>query len=77
MFNNFVDELNWWLGAEMIIAHGDGGNGKSTFWNTILKVFDYGGTLSSDNLFINSGKSSRFAKAFLKGKRLMFLVNLN
>lgn len=56
----------------MIIAHGDGGNGKSTFWNTILKVFgDYGGTLSSDNLFINSGKSSRFAKAFLKGKRLI------
>ena len=56
----------------MIIAHGDGGNGKSTFWNTILRVFgDYGGTLSSDNLFINSGKSSRFAKAFLKGKRLI------
>ena len=56
----------------MIIAHGDGGNGKSTFWNTILKVFgDYGGTLSSENLFVNSGKSSRFAKAFLKGKRLI------
>ena len=47
-------------------------NGKSTFCNIILKVFgDYGGTFSSDNLFINSGKSSRFAKAFLKGKRLI------
>ena len=56
----------------MVIAHGDGGNGKSTFWNTILKVFgDYGGTLSSDNLFINNRNSSRFAKAFLKGKRLI------
>ena len=56
----------------MIIAHGEGGNGKSTFWNTILKVFgDYGGTLNSDNLFINGGKSSRFEKAFLKGKRII------
>ena len=56
----------------MIIAHGDGGNGKSTFWNTILKVFgDYGGTLSSDNLFVNNRNSSRFAKAFLKGRRLI------
>lgn len=56
----------------MLIAHGEGGNGKSTFWNTILKVFgDYGGTLNSDNLFVNNGKSSRFEKAFLKGKRLI------
>ena len=56
----------------MLIAHGEGGNGKSTFWNTILKVFgDYGGTLNSDNLFVNNCKSSRFEKAFLKGKRLI------
>lgn len=35
----------------LIIAYGDGRNGKSTFWNTIKAVFgSYSGTLSSDAL---------------------------
>ena len=50
----------------------EGGNGKSTFRNTIQKIFgNYGRTFNGDNLFINGGKSSRFEKAFLKGKRII------
>ena len=56
----------------IIIAHGEGGNGKSTFWNTILKVFgSYGGTLSSDNLFVNNRRNVKFEIAELRGKRII------
>ena len=35
----------------MIIAYGDGGNGKSTFWNAIFRVLgNYSGKLSADAL---------------------------
>lgn len=36
-----------------------------------IRSGDYGGTINSDNLFVNSGKSSRFEKASLKGKRII------
>lgn len=56
----------------LIIAHGEGGNGKSTFWNTIGKVFgDYGGLINADNLFVSNKASIKFETAFMKGKRLL------
>lgn len=56
----------------LIIAHGDGGNGKSTFWNTIVKVFgDYGGVISSDNLFAGMKNNIKFETAEMKGKRIL------
>ena len=38
----------------MIIAYGDGSNGKSTFWNTIAAVMGtYAGVISADALTVN------------------------
>lgn len=55
----------------MIIAYGDGRNGKSTFWNTIANVLgDYTGHLSSDALTTNLHRNIKPEMAELRGKRL-------
>ena len=37
----------------LVIAYGDGRNGKSTFWNTIARVLGtYSGTISADALTV-------------------------
>ena len=61
----------------LIIAIGDGGNGKSTFWNTILHVFgDYGGVISTNLLLSNSKGNLGAEIAELKGKRLVIASEL-
>lgn len=58
----------------LVIAFGDGGNGKSTFWNTIYKVFgEYSGLFASDNLFVNFRGNQKFDTANLRGKRLIII----
>lgn len=61
----------------LIIAIGDGGNGKSTFWNTILHVFgSYGGVISTNLLMSNSKVNLGAEIAELKGKRLVIASEL-
>lgn len=56
----------------LIISYGDGGNGKSTFWNTIAKTLgNYYGKLSADALTTNSKRNVMPEIAELKGKRLI------
>ena len=56
----------------LIIAYGDGANGKSTFWNTIARVLgSYSGKISSDILAMNSKVNAQPELAELKGKRLV------
>lgn len=56
----------------LIIAYGDGANGKSTFWNTIFKVMgDYAGKISAEALTINNRRNLKPEMAELKGKRLI------
>lgn len=61
----------------LIIAIGDGGNGKSTFWNTIMQVFgSYGGKISTDLLMKNSKTNIKPELAELKGLRLAIASEL-
>ena len=61
----------------LIIAIGDGGNGKSTFWNTIMQVFgSYGGKISTDLLMKNSKANIKPELAELKGLRLAIASEL-
>lgn len=56
----------------LIIAYGDGANGKSTFWNTIAKVLGtYSGKISSDILATGTKVNAQPELAELKGKRLV------
>ncbi len=56
----------------MIIAYGDGANGKSTFWNTIFRVMgDYAGKLSAEALTMNCKRNVKPEMAELKGRRLI------
>ena len=59
------------------IAVGDGRNGKSTFWNTILKVLgDYAWTISSDVLLNKTKRNIRNELAELQGKRLVLATEI-
>lgn len=61
----------------MIIAYGEGANGKSTFWNSIARVLgDYSGVLSSDVLTTGCKRNIKPEKAELKGKRLIIAAEL-
>lgn len=61
----------------IIIAVGDGKNGKSTFWNTILKVLgDYGWTISSDILLNKTKRNIRNELAELQAKRLVLATEI-
>ena len=61
----------------MIIAYGDGGNGKSTFGNAILKTIgNYGGTISADALTVGCKRNVKPELAEAKGKRLLIAAEL-
>lgn len=56
----------------LIIAYGDGANGKSTFWNTISRVLgSYSGKLSAETLTMNCKRNVKPEMAEMKGKRLI------
>lgn len=55
-----------------IIAYGEGGNGKSTFFNSISSVLgDYYGSIASDVLTTNIKRDKQADLAELRGKRLV------
>ena len=61
----------------IIIAYGSGKNGKSTFWNTIARVFgSYAGNLSADTLTVGCKRNVKPEMAELKGKRLIIASEL-
>ena len=56
----------------MIIAYGDGANGKSTFWNTVARVLgSYSGKISAEVLTVGNKRNAKPEMAELKGKRLI------
>lgn len=61
---------------EMFFALGSGGNGKSTFFNLLLRVMgDYGGMISTEALTVNN-KNKGPELAELRGKRLVVAAEL-
>ena len=62
----------------LIIAFGDGRNGKSTFFNTILRVLgSYGGSLSADTLTVGCKRNTKWEVTELKGRRLVIAASLS
>lgn len=56
----------------LIIAYGDGCNGKSTFWNTIARVLGtYAETISSEVLIAGRKNNAKNDMAETRGKRLL------
>ena len=56
----------------LIIAYGEGRNGKSTFWNTIAKVMGtYSGNISADALTVGCRRNVKPELAETKGKRIL------
>lgn len=56
----------------LVIAYGDGRNGKSTFWNTIARVLgSYAGNMSADVLTVGATRNVKPELAEAKGKRLL------
>lgn len=61
----------------LIIAYGEGSNGKSTFWNAIAKVLgSYSGSMSADSLTVGCKRNVKPEMAELKGKRLVIAAEL-
>lgn len=61
----------------MIIAYGDGRNGKSTFWNTLSRVLgSYSGNISADSLTMSCKRNVKPELAETKGKRLLIAAEL-
>lgn len=61
----------------LIIAYGDGRNGKSTFWNTIARVMgSYSGGISADALTTRCRRNVKPEMAEVKGKRLLIAAEL-
>lgn len=61
----------------LITAYGDGGNGKSTFYNVqFLVLGDYAGMLSAETLTVNCHKNKSPEYAELRGKRLIIAAEL-
>ena len=61
----------------MIIAYGEGRNGKSTFWNTIARVLGgYAGNVSADTLTVGCRRNVKPEMAELKGVRLALAKEL-
>lgn len=62
----------------MIIAYGDGSNGKSTFWNTIAAVMGgYAGLISADILTVGCKRNVKPELAEVKGMRLLIASELD
>ena len=56
----------------LIIAYGDGGNGKSTFWNAIFRTLgSYSGKISADTLTTSCRRNTKPELAEAKGKRFL------
>lgn len=61
----------------LIIAYGEGRNGKSTFWNAIARVLgSYSGNISADALTVGCKRNVKPEMAELKGKRLVIAAEL-
>lgn len=61
----------------LIIAYGEGSNGKSTFWNSISRVLGtYSGNISADALTVGCKRNVKPEMAELKGKRLVVAAEL-
>ena len=61
----------------LVIAYGEGRNGKSTFWNSISRVLgNYSGSISSDALTVGCKRNVKPEMAELKGKRLVMAAEL-
>ncbi|NLY36663.1 MAG: DNA primase, partial [Tissierellia bacterium] len=61
----------------MIIAYGDGRNGKSTFWNAIARVLgNYSGAISADILTVGCKRNAKPELAEARGKRLLIAAEL-
>lgn len=56
----------------MIIAYGEGGNGKSTFWNSVFRVLgNYSGKISADTLTVGCKRNVKPEMAEMDGRRLL------
>ncbi|MBO4886466.1 MAG: amidohydrolase family protein, partial [Clostridia bacterium] len=65
------------LQENLIIAYGEGGNGKSTLFNLLAHVLgDYSGSLSAETLTANCRKNKSPEYAELRGKRLVIAAEL-
>ena len=61
----------------LMIAYGEGSNGKSTFWNAISRVLgSYSGAMSADALTVGCKRNVKPEMAELKGKRLVIAAEL-
>jgi hypothetical protein len=61
----------------LIIAHGEGRNGKSTFWNVIARVLgSYSGSISADALTVGCRRNVKPELAEAHGKRLLIAAEL-
>ncbi len=61
----------------LIIAHGDGRNGKSTFWNVLSRALgSYSGNISADALTVGCKRNVKPELAETKGKRLLIAAEL-
>ena len=61
----------------LIIAYGEGSNGKSTFWNTVARVLGtYSGNMSADALTMGCKRNVKPELAEAKGKRLLIALRL-
>lgn len=61
----------------LIIAYGDGANGKSTFWNTIARVLGtYSGNVSAETLTNAAKHNVKAEMAELRGKRLAIAAEM-
>ena len=61
----------------LIIAYGDGSNGKSTFWNSIAGAMGtYGGLISADVLTVGCRRNVKPELAEVKGKRILIAAEL-
>ncbi len=61
----------------LIIAYGDGRNGKSTFWNAVSRVLGlYSGNISADTLTVGCRRNVKPELAETKGKRLLIAAEM-
>lgn len=61
----------------LIIAYGDGRNGKSTFWNVLARVLGtYSGKISADALTVGCKRNVKPEMAEAKGKRMLIASEL-
>lgn len=61
----------------LIIAYGEGRNGKSTFWNVVARVLgSYSGNISADMLTVGCKRNVKPELAEAKGKRILIAAEL-